>query len=115
MRKILLASESYNECYRMSFKLIFKVNIKDLITYLFFNFICAIYFQYDIQFLYFAKVGMLNLNILLYNSDGSNIFHFECMLFLIKITMPKVKISHLERNTFLYEIDIATRWGKWHL
>ena len=29
--------------------------------------------------------------------------------------MPKVKISHLEKNTFIYEIDVATRWGKWHL
>lgn len=29
--------------------------------------------------------------------------------------MPKVKVSHLEKNTFIYEIDVATRWGKWHL
>lgn len=29
--------------------------------------------------------------------------------------MPKVKISHLEHNTFIYEVDVATRWAKWHL
>ncbi len=29
--------------------------------------------------------------------------------------MPKVKLSLLETNTFLYEIDVGTRWARWHL
>lgn len=29
--------------------------------------------------------------------------------------MPKVKLSLLENNTFIYEIDVATRWARWHL
>ena len=27
----------------------------------------------------------------------------------------KVRVSHFEKDTYLYEISIATRWAKWHL
>ena len=36
-------------------------------------------------------------------------------MFQIQISMPKVKQSHIEKDQYLYEIDVATRWGKWHL
>lgn len=29
--------------------------------------------------------------------------------------MPKVKESHVQKNSYIYEIDVATRWGRWHV
>lgn len=47
--------------------------------------------------------------------DGRSILDNQCTINLIEITMPKVKLSLLESNTFIYEVDVATRWARWHL
>jgi hypothetical protein len=47
--------------------------------------------------------------------DGVTILDHHCKVPSRQISMPKVKLSLLESKTFIYEIDVATRWAKWHL
>lgn len=40
--------------------------------------------------------------ILSFNKDGASILNNKCKWYVMQITMPKVKLSLLEANTFIY-------------
>ena len=54
-------------------------------------------------------------NYILTISYGAPILYNLSNVLSTQITMPKVKLSLLETKTFIYDVDVATRWAKWHL